>query len=179
MTIDTTKGTWRALLPHGSVGKAHVIFDSASFPNGMFGVAHVYGASPEEIVAPRELPPVQRRALVVCTRRPLSASALGRSTGSSNSLHSTGARPGAEMTFGSSSMQIRSADSRSTSDLPLTPRTRRRRTRFVRYPEPEAGSHEPNTSHEHGRTDRRVGCRAAPGRPRHIANRRGSVDRPT
>jgi hypothetical protein len=51
MTITTTIGTWRAVLPRGNIAKAQVISDDASFPNGMFGVALIYGDSDEETAA--------------------------------------------------------------------------------------------------------------------------------
>ncbi len=51
MPITTTKGAWRAVLPRGNISKAQVISDDGSFPNGMFGVAHIYGDSDEETAA--------------------------------------------------------------------------------------------------------------------------------
>lgn len=40
--------TLRAKSASGNVAKAHLIHDDPSYPNGMYGVAHVYGDSDEQ-----------------------------------------------------------------------------------------------------------------------------------
>lgn len=46
-----TPGSWRALTPKGSIQKCQVIHDSSEYPNGMFGVAHVWGNTHDEAIA--------------------------------------------------------------------------------------------------------------------------------
>lgn len=43
-----TPAPWRALLPSKTIGKAQVLHDSLEYPNGMFGIAHVFGDTAEQ-----------------------------------------------------------------------------------------------------------------------------------
>lgn len=43
-----TPAPWRAKLSSKTVGKSHIIHDSTDYPNGMFGLCHVFGDTPEQ-----------------------------------------------------------------------------------------------------------------------------------